>query len=327
MVLIKCILVITSTLIFTSYELKSEICNDHKVEEIKKYFSLREEPEVKKIEKKESGKYYNSYEGVIETSQNAISVEFEFYESIGMPNESDYPLLEDGKRPIVFLFPGFNGRGFVDRFIAKFYAKNGVHVVISDFRNKQSEKKPHFISKTILENVEAGIAIIDHFQKAVIVDENRMALFAYSFGGIRATFLACIDDRIKAYNLIATGGDFNKILYSSELSEIKKLNELFMKELSISSNEEYQKYLENSMPFFPAKTLSKEESKRFYFVISSRDIVVPGEYQASFANSFINPQIETYHYLGHIPAIMSHIFRNLNLSLKFYESVWYESDQ
>ncbi|MFK7826220.1 MAG: alpha/beta hydrolase family protein [Oligoflexales bacterium] len=227
----------------------------------------------------------------------------------------------NSKKPLVLIFPGFQGVSWIDHHIGKYFAKNGMHVLISHYRDIENDRRPEKIYEVTKNNIQAGMLVIDALIQLDEIDSEKIGLLGYSFGGIRGSFLALIDERIKAVNFIVSSGNFSKTILDSSLAAIDELRKEHMLALGSPTIEEYEKFLEHSLPFEPYQAICEQDYSHFFLVNSKTDTIVPSVLQDSFARQLTGAKTLTYR-LGHIPSVLRFALRDLNKSQDFFSSVW-----
>ena len=225
------------------------------------------------------------------------------------------------KKPLIVLFPGFQGASWIDHHIARYFAKSGISVVISHYRDIENDRRPEKIYEVTKNNIQAGMIIIDALSQLREVDSEKIGLLGYSFGGIRGSFLALIDKRIKAANFIVSSGNFTRTIIDSSLPAIDELRKEHMLAIGSPNIQEYEKFLESSLPFEPYRALCASDYSHFFLITSKTDTIVPSSLQNSFAEQLKEAKTQSYRF-GHIPSVVWFALRNLHESQEFFRSIW-----
>ena len=227
----------------------------------------------------------------------------------------------NNKKPLIVLFPGFQGASWIDHHIAKYFASHGFHMVISHYRDTENDRNPEKIYEVTKNNILAGMEIIDALSQLQEVDADNIGLLGYSFGGIRGGFLSLVDERIKAVNFVVSSGQFAQTIIDSSLPAIKELREEHKAALGSPSIEDYHDYLENSLPFEPYQAICSQDYSHYFLVTARADTIVPTALQDSFVSNLKGSQSLSYN-LGHIPSVLWFALRDLKKSEQFFNSIF-----
>lgn len=284
------------------------------LEKIKVELASRKLPNWQTWEAVEESRNFQHVKGFL-SAESPGPIPFDLYLN------SSQDTLHPNKKPLIVLFPGFQGASWIDHHMGRYFAKRGIHVVISHYRDTENDRKPEKLYEVTKNNIHAGMSIIDAVTQLGEVDPDRIGLVGYSFGGIRGGFLSLIDERIKAVNFIVSSGQFAKTIVDSSLPAIAELRQEHMNAIGTSNLKEYQKYLENSLPFEPYQSLCTSDFSHYLMVTSKTDTIVPADLQESFAEQLSGAQVISYH-LGHIPSVLWYALKDLKKAEDFFHSTW-----
>lgn len=128
-----------------------------------------------------------------------------------------------GKYPTIILLPISGGLEYTISTFADYFASNGFNAAIvrnikKDKQNRNSEYLENFLRQNAVNNRQ----VLDFLEKQEKVDKDNFGVFGISLGGINATILSGIDDRINASVLIFSGGSISDIFCYSNEDFIKK---------------------------------------------------------------------------------------------------------
>ena len=256
---------------------------------------------------------YVAKKGLLEYER--LKIPYTFYESQrAYRNDVSLP------HPLLVLFPGINGGSLFEQHIVRYFTKRGIHIVSNHYQS-DNDAYAHLIGKSVANNIYAGVSIIDHFSKRSSVDPEKIALLGYSYGAIRASFLAPVEDRIKSYTLIVGSASFAETLADSKLNVIKKLKKEHKKQQGLLSDKDYIDYVNAQLPFNPLEEFKLNPPNPMLLVVSHRDHYVPSQHQKTLQKALKHPSI-TYKVLGHIPSIAWFFAKDLKKSLAFFEANW-----
>ena len=300
---------------------KCDLSTQQKAQKIKEILSHRDKPTLLNFTKVKEAKTYTLYQGSLTTSLSGtkILVPFDFYKSTN-PHHSG-PRANQKKKPLIVHLPGISGVNILDRHVGRFFAKRGKHVVISHYRDP-GEKSPYKIYETTLNNILASLATIDHFSARSYVAKEKAALLAYSFGGIRASFLSAVDERIKAFKLVFPSASFAKTLAYSQLDTVLTLKKSFKSQLNITSDRDFIDYVNSELPYNPLKTFCKSDYSHYFIVHSNNDKYVPFKLQREFLYTLGNAASMKVDHLGHQYGISWYLLRHLSKANLFFDQIF-----
>ena len=288
--------------------------------ESQKIYAFKEEIEkrtpssLKGFKKKFDTPSYSYYEGKVETDLIEQDIHIKYYQT--------WCCDESTPRPLIFILPGIIGVNPLDHFVANYYATLGYNVAISHFLDLENSKNPEKMAWAIRTNILASIGALDAIIDYKGIDKDKVGLFAYSFGGIRSTFLLSVDHRISAAVLVVSGRDFSKILSTSKFPAISYLRSIHMKHLTIETPEEYETYLRKALPYLPFAIDDQQDYSNYLMVTSDIDDVVPTNLQVELANRLKNSEHIIFKDLGHVTSIVYFAMFYLPYSNQFFSKVW-----
>lgn len=128
-----------------------------------------------------------------------------------------------GKYPTILILPIAGGIDFSVRGFAKLFASNGfncavVHNRHADLDNTETaEEVENYFRQNVLDNRQ----ILDYLVEREQVDSNKLGCLGLSLGGIRASMVAGVDERLKCTVIGLAGGGIADITLLSEEKDIK----------------------------------------------------------------------------------------------------------
>jgi len=134
-----------------------------------------------------------------------------------------YVQKKEGKFPTVLILPISGGIDFSVTSFAGHFASHGFNCAIvhnrdADLESTQSaEEIEDYFRQTVLDNRQ----VLDYLVERDEVDPNRLGCLGLSLGGIRASMLAGVDERLKCIAIGLAGGSIADITVHSGEKEIK----------------------------------------------------------------------------------------------------------
>lgn len=134
-----------------------------------------------------------------------------------------YMQKKEGQFPTTLILPISGGVDFTVESFARHFASHGFNCAIvhnrkADLDNTQSaEEVEDYFRQTILDNRQ----VLDYLLEREEVDANRLGCLGLSLGGIRASMLAGVDERLKCTVIGLAGGSIADITVLSGEREIK----------------------------------------------------------------------------------------------------------
>jgi len=129
-----------------------------------------------------------------------------------------------GKFATILVLPIANGVDFCAKGFARHFASNGMncaivhnrHIEMEDIQN--AEYVEDYLRQTVLDSRQ----ILDYLLERKEVDSNKLGCLGMSLGGIRASIVSGVDERIKCCVVGLAGGSMADIAFLSELKEVKR---------------------------------------------------------------------------------------------------------
>jgi len=135
-----------------------------------------------------------------------------------------YAQKKAGKFPTIIILPIANGVDFCARGFAKHFASGGFncaivhnrHIDIEDIAS--AEQVEDYLRQTVLDSRQ----ILDYLIERKEVDSNKLGCLGMSLGGIRASIVAGVDERLKCCVIGLAGGSMAEVAFLSKLKEVKE---------------------------------------------------------------------------------------------------------
>jgi dienelactone hydrolase len=180
-----------------------------------------------------------------------------------------------GKYPTILILPIAGGIDFSVRGFAKLFASNGfncavVHNRHADLDNTETaEEVENYFRQNVLDNRQ----ILDYLVEREQVDSNKLGCLGLSLGGIRASMVAGVDERVKCTVIGLAGGGIADITLLSEEKDIKNhIKELL--ELGVSK-ETIHAELSDKVITDPLRLAQYADARNVLMFTAMFDRVVP----------------------------------------------------
>jgi hypothetical protein len=129
-----------------------------------------------------------------------------------------------GKYPTILVLPIANGVDFCARGFARHFASCGFncaivhnrHIDIEDIGS--AEQVEDYLRQTVLDSRQ----ILDYLIEREEVDGSKLGCLGMSLGGIRASIVAGVDERLKCSVIGLAGGSMAEVAFLSKLKEVKE---------------------------------------------------------------------------------------------------------
>ncbi|MHC4681873.1 MAG: alpha/beta hydrolase, partial [Planctomycetota bacterium] len=137
---------------------------------------------------------------------------------------------QEGRVPTIIIWPIPDEVDFCARGFARHFAANGFNVAVIHNRTVHLddivsvEQVEDYFRQTVLD----GRQVMDYLVEREQVDANKLGGLGFSLGGIRASVVSAVDERLKCSVIGLAGGSMAEIAFSSKLSGVKD----YMKELA-----------------------------------------------------------------------------------------------
>lgn len=284
-------------------------------EENKQMKEFREEQE--RVEKEEGfwKKKYDVYSGNLE-SINPMD---------GTPYQNRFYYFKtrkEGKNPLIFLFPVIMGITPVEKFMAAYFARKGMNVLIARLSEDVTD-----ISRPIedidgfqIRNAVSARVLYDMAIEFPEVDENRFGAVGSSMGGIRLLIIMGVDKRFKYGVTYVAGGNVPDILTHSEVEEITALRDAKMKELGVDNLNDYKKKLQGVVTIDPLVFARLVNKDNLNMSISKKDKGVPTRNQLEIWNRLGKPRA-SFLSRGHVYSVITSFLRRKKIR-QYFEEKW-----
>ncbi|RMD59440.1 alpha/beta hydrolase, partial [Candidatus Parcubacteria bacterium] len=217
--------------------------------------------------------------------------------------------------PVVMVLPILGGKNQAAKFFARYFARQGFAAIIVHRQEKYKKiQEIDKINEVLRQMVFDHRQVIDWIEQRDELDSDHIAVFGISMGGIKATILSAIDQRIKVSVLALVGGDIPYLLtFSTEKGIIKRRN-IFLKDKQMTLAEFYQ-YLRQKVNCDPINYAQFIDARKVLMVLAIFDQVVPFKKGEELRKKMGKPDT-VYIAAGHYSSII-YIFYIRSVALNF----------
>lgn len=180
-----------------------------------------------------------------------------------------------GKFPTILVLPISGGIDFTVRGFVKLFASNGFNCAVVHNRHidlddtKTAEDVENYFRQTVLDNRQ----ILDYLVEREEVDGDRLGCLGLSLGGIRASMIVGVDERLKCAVIGLAGGSIADINLLSDKKEIRKYMEELI-EMGISSEIIYAELFDKVITD-PLRLAQYVDARNVLMLTAMFDRVVP----------------------------------------------------
>ena len=184
--------------------------------ELLEYYSYPAQKIEAEVEKISERKHYIVERIVFPSALNVFdneNIKFDFYRQ-----------KKAGKFPTILVLPIANGVDFCAKGFARHFASNGLNCAIVHNRRVKIDniQNAEYIEDYLRQTVLDSRQILDYLVERKEVDGNKFGCMGMSLGGVRATVVSGVDERIKCSVIGLAGGSMVDIAFLSDLKEVKR---------------------------------------------------------------------------------------------------------
>ncbi len=222
----------------------------------------------------------------IDGEQDEISLEYYDIEGVG-------------KTPVILTLPILNGENFFARQFARYFAARSYAAIIVNTSQKHSlledmENAERAIRRSIVKHRK----VLDWVVQNEAFDASRIGVFGASLGGLNATLLMALDDRVAAAAPALAGGDLPSIFVASKERRIAEAVDAVMTAKGLT-REQMHDYLREEIETDPITLARYIDAANVLMVLARRDRTIPYATQEALRRKMGNPEA-VYLPTGHV---------------------------
>jgi dienelactone hydrolase len=209
----------------------------------------------------------------------------------------------NGKYPTVLILPISGGVDFSVKSFARHFASHGFNCAAVHNRKAEpdetgsAEEIENYFRQTVLDNRQA----LDFLVARQEVDADKLGCLGLSLGGIKASLLAGVDERLKCCVFGLAGGSIADITVSSGEKEIKESVKRFVKD-DVTA-EDIHTELSDKIMTDPLKLAEYIDARNVLMFIASFDRVVPRKCGDKLWEAIGRPEV-IYLFSGHYTSFL-----------------------
>ncbi len=210
-----------------------------------------------------------------------------------------YDIEGAGKTPAILVLPILNGENFFARQFARYFAARGYAAIIVQTNQKHAllEDMAH-VERAIRRSIVKHRKVLDWVVQNEEFDANRIGVFGASLGGLNATLLMALDDRVAAAALALAGGDLPSIFVASEERRVAEAVDAAMTAKGLT-REQMHDYLRDEIETDPISLARYSGAANVLRVLGRRDRTIPYATQEALRQKMGNPEA-IYLPTGHV---------------------------
>jgi dienelactone hydrolase len=228
-----------------------------------------------------------------------------------------YDIGGTGKTPVILVLPILNGENFFARQFARYFAARGYAAIIVQTNQKHTlledmAHAEHAIRRSIVKHRK----VLDWVVQNDEFDATRIGVFGASLGGLNATLLTALDDRIAAAAPALAGGDLPTIFVASEERRVAEAVDAAMIAKGLT-REQMHDYLRDEIETDPIMLARYIDAANVLMVLARRDKTIPYATQETLREKMGNPEA-IYLPTGHLssavylPYLKRRVYRFFN---------------
>ena len=229
------------------------------------------------------------------------------------------------KKPLVFILSGIVGITLLERYIANFFTRSGVSVIVSDFKGLHSIDTLEKIKPAISIAIKSTLSLVDYGLSRNDIDHNKLAVVGISLGGFRSLYLMSLEKKIKAASLVVTGSSLSEAMAYSSSPIVSYLRHTHMNQANINDVDLYAKAVREQLPFTPTEFICTRQRSEFFLFNAKKDITVPYSLQKKLWKELGYP-LNKHTIFGHYAGALLFGAKELKNTLSFFNYHWKQSE-
>ncbi len=187
-----------------------------------------------------------------------------------------FPCPDNERHPGLLISPILGGRNRVADHFARYFARHGYHCAVVH-RPKDLTRdiqSPGQLDERLRMAVIRDRAALDWLGRQPEVDPKALGSFGISYGGIKNTVLAGVDNRLKANVIALAGGDLPSIISHSNLPNLRNLFHRYAESNHLPPREAEEK-LRDSLQTEPLRFTPYIDPRTTLLILARMDHTVP----------------------------------------------------
>ena len=221
-----------------------------------------------------------------------------------------------GKFPTVLALPIAGGVDFCVESFARHYASHGFNCAVVHNRPveleaiKSAEQAESYLRQTVLDSRQ----VLDYLVAREEVDADKIGCLGLSLGGIKASTVSGVDERIKCMVIALAGGSMADIALESKEKAVKEYMSQWV-EMGVSP-EALRIELSDKLATDPLRLAKYVDARNALMYIAAFDRIVPKECGKNLWRAAGKPEV-VYLFSGHFTSLLYMPYAERN-SLSFF---------
>ncbi len=214
-----------------------------------------------------------------------------------------YVQRREGKFPTVVALPIAGGVDFCVESFARHYASNGFNCAIMHNRSvdlediKNAKQAEDYLRQTILDSRQ----VLDYLVAQEQVDADRLGCLGISLGGIKASLVCGVDERIKCMVIALAGGSMADIFLQSKEKAVREYMRHWVDKGA--SPKAIRIELSKKLVTDPLRLAEYTDARNTLMYIAAFDRVVPKECGKNLWRATGKPEV-VYLFSGHFTSLL-----------------------
>ncbi|MHC4117345.1 MAG: alpha/beta hydrolase [Planctomycetota bacterium] len=214
-----------------------------------------------------------------------------------------YVQRREGKFPTVLALPIAGGVDFCVESFARHYASNGFNCAIVHNRSvelediESAEQAEDYLRQTVLDSRQ----VLDYLVAHRRVDADRLGCLGISLGGIKASLVSGVDERIKCMVVALAGGSMADIFLQSKEKAVKEYMSQWV-EMGVDA-ETIRIELSDKLATDPLRLAEYIDARNTLMYIAAFDRVIPKECGKNLWRAAGKPEV-VYFFSGHFTSVL-----------------------
>ncbi len=172
--------------------------------------------------------------------------------------------------PTIIVLPQLKGLDFLARYFATHFAKNDYNALFIRLNEQSKRLTVDNINDTVNNIIEDHIIALDWLEQNYNIEQ--LGVMGISSGGLTASILSGLEERIDAAILGVTGGDLPYIIMHSKVGTVQRIKKTALAKVN---EENLYSYLQDLIEHDPLKYAKNIDARNVLMILANNDKCVP----------------------------------------------------